>query len=181
MGTEIQGNLGAGIGVGGAGRFYLQVSSATNLNQLNGPFIYDEETVAVGDDGEYASLFWNSSGTVWGADIGYAIGYSASASFGVSGTRVTIVAGPGTDTNIWSDIGHGIFGVGKLWVAPKHYNKQLVYEALSEAKKYKKRFEKNHVKVGKRRPKNQKIYKDYTESRWPPMPFVGAGGNLLAG
>lgn len=79
--------VGPGIGVGASGGFFYQVSNATNLQELKGPFNYLTEAIDVGG-GETVTVFWNANYSVEGIEIGLSLGGSLEIAGGVSETVV---------------------------------------------------------------------------------------------
>ncbi|MHB8320057.1 MAG: DUF6531 domain-containing protein [Acidimicrobiales bacterium] len=112
---------GVGIGEGVGASLYYQVSNATNLQELAGPFLYFSVS---GEDevGGTATVFYNDNsghgGLIYGIDVGLSVGEGASVAYGVSYTLVTQFNGT-TSANIargvWDafnpglDIGFSLF------------------------------------------------------------------------
>jgi hypothetical protein len=95
----LSGGAGADLGVGGA----IQISNATNLHQLKGVFAYATVSAGAGVQGT-VTVFWNASRTVWGVEIGAAIGGGVQGGAGFSDTGVYQINNP-----ILANIARGIW------------------------------------------------------------------------
>ena len=81
------GTIGVGVGLGtdlSLGVYY-ELSSATNLQELTGPFFYFVTALDVAG-GVNALVFWNSTDSIRGITVGISVGAGAEAAVGVSDT-----------------------------------------------------------------------------------------------
>ena len=104
----VAGGIGGGTGLS-AGLYY-QVSSATNLQQLKGVFLYE----TVGADvigGSSITVFWNLDKSVVGVEVGVSIGFGANVAGGMSQTWVNQFNGIVTANiarGIWDALNPGL-------------------------------------------------------------------------
>ena len=77
------GGVGADVSVG----IYYQVSNATNLQQLKGPFFYATVGGELGA-GAVVTVFWNASRTIYGIELGVSLGLGATGAIGINYTWV---------------------------------------------------------------------------------------------
>ena len=113
-------HLGAGIGTVGveaSENDYIQLSNATNVNQLHGPFTYLYAAFATPRGGLYGSVFFNGTGSVVGADIGVSFGGGDAVGWFESNTSVHVIAGPG---GVLGDIAAGAFDTEAGWILPRY-------------------------------------------------------------
>jgi hypothetical protein len=101
------GTIGSGVGAGANGSVgvYYQISNATNLQELKGPFYYATIGGEVGG-GATVTVFWNSSLSIYGIEVGVSAGLGADGAVGQSLTWVDQFYG-----TISANIARGVWDV----------------------------------------------------------------------
>jgi RHS repeat-associated protein len=94
---------GAGDGVDSSTSYYYQISTATNLHQLSGPFFYATIGGEVGG-GASMTIFWNLNESVIGIELGYSEGLGADIASGSSDTWVGQI-----NNKVFANIARGVW------------------------------------------------------------------------